>query len=236
MIVVTWNMQGAQASDGNGKKRKKLEGTNISDALNLLSLGVDALLLQEVGGYPEGWKLKPVNLANKVILHCEVVNLGTKRHASEVFVVWYDGKANGMATHDRCNMAVISKSHTATYSAVTHPNSPSLRPLVGLETAKGLWLYSIHAPSGNHNAAAGVANSLLGEIDPNKKWLCGGDYNCSPQDMKGKGWAPVASDYQTHQSGNTLDFAIGKGCSVTLLAADKITMVSDHYSQCFEVQ
>jgi hypothetical protein len=231
MKIVTWNMQGGQASDGVGKKRKKLEGTNISDALGLLSKGVDALLLQECGGYPD-WDLTEATCGGLNIRY----GWPDVSRRVKPFVVWYDSTENSTATHNRCSMAVISKSHTNEIGVVEH-GKENLRPLIGIETADGTWIYSIHAPSGVANFAAKVADDLLQTV-PDLKWVVAGDYNCSPALMQGKGYAPVASTHATQQSGNTLDFAIGDAKStITLLTNGEVpTLISDHYSQCFQIQ
>jgi hypothetical protein len=76
---------------------------------------------------------------------------------------------------------------------------------------------------------------LLSAINVNK-WVCSGDYNGAPNDMTAKGYQPVASTSATQTTSmNTLDFAIGKKVTITLLIDDGALM-SDHFSQHFEVQ
>ena len=237
MIVTCWNMQGAQASTTTSSgKRKALEGLNISDALSLLSHGVDVLALQEVGGAPD-WGLA-ARVVGGVNLDVGVVELGSRRRRVQAKVVWYDSlKTN--AKHDRCSMAVIATNYSnnaTTVRAVAHHNA-NLRPLVGIRTALNIWVYSIHAPSGNHNAASGVAYSMLGQI-PNSHWICAGDYNCSPADMRNRGLPAnrvIATTNATHQNGNTLDFAVRSPLAIVSLHTGVGTLTSDHYSQSFRV-
>lgn len=238
MHVMTWNMQGAQGSyQEGGGKRKQLEGTNIADAIGFLANGkVSVLALQETGGPPVDWDLNPAVIGGFNLM-TGVVQLGTERRPKGAFVVWYDSMANTTASHDRCSMAVLSTNFSGTVAtaradAISGP-SANLRPLVGLKTADDIWVYSIHAPSGNHNAAAGVAESQLNSIDPNRDYICMGDYNCPPWMMRGRGFQVCATKLATQQAGNTLDYAVYSGIQVRLDNTTSLT--SDHYSQTFAI-
>lgn len=228
MIVLSWNMQGAGTKE---------QTSNFSDAIGLFKKGlVDVLLLQEAGGCPiEG--LDDITVGS-VKLRFGKKRVGSERSGRDAHVVWYDSKENTGAMHDRCSMAIIAADCSGNACVVEH-YSAGLRPLIGIETTFGTDVWNIHAPSGNHKAAAGVAASLLSVID-GSKYICAGDFNCSPDDMVNKGFKPVATDSATHQNGNTLDFAIGSKVKVSLYAGKSIfeqvpLLVSDHYSQCFEV-
>ena len=86
ITVTSWNMQGAQGyADpvGQSKKRKALEGSNISDALNLLAHGTDVLALQEVGGAPADWNLG-AGASNGVALATGYIQVGTTRRQRHV--------------------------------------------------------------------------------------------------------------------------------------------------------
>jgi len=240
ITVTSWNMQGAQAyADpvGQSKKRKALEGSNISDALNLLAHGTDVLALQEAGGAPADWNLG-AGASNGVALSVGYIQVGTTRRQRHVFVVWYDSVANGGAANNRCSMAVLCRTTAnvapLAYQAVAH-HAAGLRPLIGVHTPSGLWVYSIHAPSGNHNAASGVANSLLSAIPGPGHWLCAGDYNCQPTDMvaRGYGGRVVAGGGVTHQNGHRLDFAVRSPLAIASIDQNAPVLISDHYSQSF---
>ncbi|MBP2298218.1 endonuclease/exonuclease/phosphatase family protein [Azospirillum picis] len=225
MKILTWNMQGAGSNE---------ETSNASDVLTALHNGIDILLLQETGGYPD-WGLKPTNCGGVTLMEGER-NFGSSRWPKWAHIIWYDSTANTKAKHDRCSMAVIATNYSGRYGVVSH-HSDGLRPLIGIKTNDGIWAYSIHAPSGNHKSASGVAASLLSVISK-EKYVCAGDYNCSPADMQWRGYAPTWTAGRTHQNGNTLDFAIGNKVAVTAYAGGSSmpAFVSDHYSRCFEVQ
>jgi len=240
MFVMTWNMQGAQgyADRAGGKnKRKRLEGTNVSDAINMIGPDLDVLCLQEAGSAPDGWGLQ-ARIVNGYQLDVGLVTLGTRRRTRTALVAWYDSTVNLNAGNDRCSMAIISTSHTnaATLGVTFRPATP-LRPLLGLQTASGVWIYSLHAPSGNHNAAAGYMRSLINRIPNGRHWVCAGDYNCSPADMvnEGFGGRVVATNDATHIGGNTLDFAIRSPLAIVTLDVNGGALMSDHFSQKFRV-
>nr|WP_274389819.1 endonuclease/exonuclease/phosphatase family protein [Azospirillum doebereinerae] len=224
---MTWNMQGAGSGTGT---------SNASDALSALRKGADVLLLQEAGGVPD-WGLKKTSCGGVKLLH-GFRNFGSDRKAIEAQVIWFDSTENTNAMHDRCSMGIIATNFSGTYGVVTH-NSNGLRPLIGILTNDGVWVYNIHAPSGNHKAASGVAANLLGQIGGKEKFICAGDYNCTPADMMLRGFKAVSGGGATHQNGNTLDFAVGQKVTVTpyvSMFSTMPTLVSDHYSQCFSVQ
>ncbi len=241
MIVSTWNMQGAQGySDpvGQSKKRKAFEGTNVSDVLNLVAKGdVDVAAIQEAGGAPSGWPLDRRNVGGYA-LDVGLVSVGTSSRSKSVFVVWYDSYENGDASHNRCSIGILSRCYTnaaGTRRYGVKSAHAGLRPLVGHETASGVWVYSIHAPSGNHNAASGVAAALIGSIPAGRRWVCAGDYNCPPNFMTARGYNPIASTQKTHQNGNILDYAIVDANTACTLLGGTQVLVSDHYSQTFQV-
>jgi hypothetical protein len=231
MLVMAWNMQGAGGGSG--------ETTNVSDALSFLKKGGGVLLLQEAGGCP--WKLTPTN-KNGVIVHTGYVSLGKQiiggaRTKVQAFVVWYDSCLNTKASHNRCSMAIIAANYDSSFNVIPH-HSNNLRPLIGIRTADGVWCYSIHAPSGNHKSAIGVAKSMMKNIKA-KKYIVAGDFNCQAKKSGIDDKEICASKYSTHQGGNVLDYAVYKGVSVTLADSEVLdfpSFASDHYSQCFFVQ
>jgi hypothetical protein len=231
MLVMTWNMQGAGGGFGGI--------SNASDTLSFLRKGGGVLLLQEAGKCP--WKLTPTN-KNGVIVHTGYISLGKKiiggaRKNVHAFVVWYSPRDNTKAGHDRCSMAVIAVNYDSSFDVIPH-HSKNLRPLIGIRTADGIWCYSIHAPSGNHKSAIGVAKSMMKNIKA-EKFIVAGDFNCQAKKSGIDDKEICASKYSTHQGGNVLDYAVYKGVSVTLANSkvlDFSSFVSDHYSQSFFVQ
>lgn len=208
MFLVTMNMQG---------------GNKWAEALGKAKLA-DFICVQECGRLPQGWK--QVRRGNN--LTAAIAKLGTKKRPND-FVVAHYTFGN---TYQRCSLAVLGKQATGRYELIMHYKK-GLRPLVGLEASGGTWVYSIHAPSGNHKAAAGVAKTLLGEI-AHKRWVVAGDFNCPSEKMKSKSWVVVSSGKSTQQSGNELDFLVH---SKKVKAAYKstISVGSDHWGLVYEV-
>ena len=208
MLIATINMQG-----GN-KWAETLSATKDADFI----------CLQECGSLPSAWNAQ--SQGNSV--STAFVNLGTEMSMNYFHVVHYEfGNTN-----DRCSLAVLGRPATGKWNLVSHTNA-GLRPLIGLEASNGAWVYSIHAPSGNHNAAAGVAKSLIGKISQTS-WVVAGDYNCPPSKMGGSGGTVVASGTSTQQSGNELDYIVH---SNNLKGEHKkaFSVGSDHWGQRFDV-
>lgn len=230
MIVVSWNMQGAWMQNAG----RTLETSNLSDALGLLKHGVTALCLQEAGACP--YALPRQTVGNRQI-DVGTIQIGSSTRGRQALVAWYDSCVNIGASHNRCSMAIVSTSFTGSVDVIEH-QAATLRPLLGIELANGDWLYSVHAPSGNHNTASGVANSLLGQIAGARRFTCVGDYNCDPNDMTARGHSPISGADATHQNGNRLDFAIARGPTVSMAAPAALgltQLVSDHYGQTFNI-
>lgn len=246
--LMSWNMQGAQGyahPQPGTLKRKRLQGSNISDALNLLSSKIDVLALQEVGGAPAGWNLAP-QLINNRIINTGIITVGTRTRPKQAFVMWYDSVANGGAANNRCSMALLyrlpGQAAMPGLRVIAH-QAAGLRPLIGMQGPRGTWIFTIHAPSGNHLAASGVANNLVaqiaGALGPGPAhWVCAGDYNCSPQDMVRRGFPAnrvISRNKATHRNGSTLDFAIRSPMAIVGLDHHTGSLMSDHFSQAFRL-
>lgn len=225
MRLVTWNMQG-QGSDLGEK------WDCVVDFIQ--QYGVHAICLQKCGelaGSDIGKRLAPQSNG----AYAGVINLGTQSSPTNVFVVWLESGQSG----NRCSLAIMARE----CMGVTHvvvPASQTSRPLVGLQYCCALDVFSMHAPSGGEQAAAGMAKSLLSAIpayNNGRPWVCAGDYNCKPNSMTGPHWAVADNGYQpTRRGGRYSGYATYSGCSTACDTSVLNVMVSNHHSQAFEVQ
>lgn len=238
---------------GTKRKRGDVDTSNLATVLDLFKQKkTDVICLQEAGACPR-YIGGTAGVSNGVRYTYGRYESGSSTGSSTgtsiasrkssractqltVYFMWFDTGLHGGRSNNRCSMAILSKEKPVAYNIVKMA-SATLRPMIGMQLGSGQWVYCIHAPSGNHKSASGVANALLNKIK-GTKYVCAGDFNCSPLDMSTRGHHPVYSQYVTHQGGNSLDFAIANGCRLRTAndaIADSTVLISDHFSQTFEV-
>lgn len=179
--VASWNMQG---------------GSNWSQVHQLRQH--DMIALQESGTPPFMANLTQQPSGVFTGQH----NFGSSRRPDVRHVAHWQNDIN---SHARNSLTVLSTEPITNAQLLPAP-SPDLRPGLMVET-HGINLVDIHAPSGNHNAAAGVTRSILNHAPPS--FLAMGDFNAPPRVMSQRVAHTVTHPTgATQQSGNTLDYAI----------------------------
>ncbi len=115
------------------------------------------------------------------------------------------------------------------------PPLPNLRWTPGLQQQNGVWVFSIHAPSGKVTPLqrAQWTQAVLAQIAAQcPAWICAGDYNADPavvaQQCAPQGALVVSSGQPTHLNGEEYDFAV---CSPNVVSEAKVLVNrnSDHW-------
>lgn len=107
----------------------------------------------------------------------------------------------------RCSMTILVSDDLGRPRGFrVQPPSPTLRPMLGA-FVDGMAFTCFHAPSGNHNAAAGVLRSMLRRLRRrHRRFIAGGDAN---SDITQQNIARVQSTFRlsgaTHMGGGRLD-------------------------------
>lgn len=248
--VATAAVPAAPAPKRRAPKRKQVEGD--ADTVNLAGImnkfrqnKLDVICLQEAGACPDYLDFKVGHKNGVQYLYGTYTPDGGKRRKVPtresckltLYFMWFDTGLHGGRSNNRCSLAILSKEKPIAYDVIKKKSAPTLRPLIGVQLGGNQWVYSIHAPSGNHKAASGVADSLLKKIKA-PKYVCAGDFNCEPASMTARGHQTFYSEYLTHERGGKLDFLVAKGCRVRTANEanlDPGVEASDHFSQAFEV-
>lgn len=199
--IASWNMQG---------------GSNWGQVRQLREH--DMISLQESGTPPfmGSLTLQPSGV------HTGTYNFGTRSRPDVRHVAHWQNDIN---SHARNSLTILSTAPITNTQLLPAP-SPTLRPGLMAET-HGINLVDIHAPSGNHNAAAGVTNSILRQAPPS--FMAMGDFNAPPEVMARR--VPHSVTHPsgaTQQSGNTLDYAVhSRDFQGTM---EQTTVMSDHWA------
>lgn len=153
------------------------------------------------------------------------INFGTTYRPAIYCYVFHN---NG----NRCSQIVVLREDLcggAPVPILIPAPSPTLRPMVGV-VVNGCAVLSVHAPSGNHNAAVGVVRSQLVQLtNQQSSFIVAGDFNSDVGQQACATVQALASPVPTHQSGGTLD---GMVCSqsVNAMSIDPVTNhLSDHH-------
>jgi len=214
--LMTWNMQG-------GNKDKYLQ---IAQYMKKYKINIACL--QETGTLPNDYAKTPATINN---INVKTGDFKVGASAALIFTTLnYD---NDIGQNNRCSMAILSEPAVLGMWAIPGPNR--LRPLVGIKIPGDMWIYTVHAPSGNPNAASGVTKSMLDDMPlAHGKWICVGDYNCPPTDIAGGNLTAIGGLKATHKNGGRLDYAVTGNIKLTLQDQGIEPLFSDHWSQIFD--
>ncbi|HVJ52186.1 MAG TPA: endonuclease/exonuclease/phosphatase family protein [Aliidongia sp.] len=215
---MTWNMQG-------GNKDKYYQ---IADYMKKHNINIACL--QETGTLPKDYAKNPKTINNIAL------NTGDfKTGASSGMIYTTINYDNDTGQNNRCSMAILSEPAVLDMWAIPGPNN--LRPLLGIKIPGDIWVYTVHAPSGNPNSASGVTVSMLDDMplaQRTKRWVCAGDYNCPPAQIGGGGRTTVGGLAPTHKNGGMLDYAVTGNIALTHQSQGIEPLFSDHWSQIFD--
>lgn len=218
MQLQTWNMQG-------GNNWQQVEGLASGKP------GCPMVICLQECGTPPNYKLLQT-LPNGIQIYS--VQIGTISRGSTFYLIYKEWGASNI----RCSLAILGE---AAYldkwigrTWLQNGSSDGTRPMLGLEVEKDCWVFCVHAPSGNHKAAAGHTaaqiNRAVGQVSSNSpSWVCAGDFNAPPDLMKAYGFDVTAPSHATQQSGNILDYFVSTS-DTTVEMMDCKSAVSDHYS------
>lgn len=229
MEIVTWNMEGSNAST----ETKWQTGVN-----NLLN-SAEVVCLQECGGVPPSAKvqanfgnikfigMKPDAKGNIYNFAVSYYQWGTVRSATHILFLKTDSKNN------KVNMAIVSKTPPDKFLNAK-PGLLGARPALGMRI--GIWdIFSIHAWSPGGNDAKNLLTNVKDLV--NSPWAVLGDYNRVPDKLKvpnGTGkYVPLA--VTRRKSALRLDYMVGAGVSKAKIEVLNMEL-SDHNAVRIEVQ
>lgn len=158
MIVVTWNMQGANYATEN--KWNVL----VPQLLGL----ADVVCLQEAGAVPAtAVYLGKLGLA-------DLYAWGGTSTRPRWWITFYPWDQNG----NRCNLAVVTWVQPAAANVVWPAVAPTWRPALGVVLAAGQ-VYSLHAISPGGPDVVGLLNAV-NTAAAGAAWVAAGDFNREP--------------------------------------------------------
>ncbi|TDN39145.1 hypothetical protein E4631_24185 [Hymenobacter sp. UV11] len=173
MNVVTWNMQGSNAST-----EVKWQNGVLSMFTSITNL--TAMCLQEAGNVPDSAKLLFTTQIPKPSGGTEPVSVyswGGTATRPFGFIVFHNWDTGG----NRVNTAIVVKTLIAPTIAdvlLCWPAAgPTHRPALGLQVS-GEFLFSFHAISGSGVDGAGMLTAIAAASGGN--WYVGADWNCLP--------------------------------------------------------
>jgi len=235
MNIVTWNMQGSNASTEN-KWNLCVKPMFLTES----SGGVEADLccLQECGAVPESAELvnpQPAGLGAGISLYI----WGTAR--AHLYILFYPADPNG----NRCNLAIVSKNEPTeaeiVFPAAGFPWRPALVGLWGTT-----YVATLHANSQTGGAdAVGLVTAVsvlaaaaaLAAGAP-RPWYALGDFNREPNTVVlgviGVVCPPNHYTYSTSQPTSKYDYAAITG-AVAVTGAVLGVVYSDHFPVLFKL-
>lgn len=238
--LISWNSQGKDSSD------PVKMGNKWSNLRNWItgSIGAPLVLSLQECGRPEDF-----NNLRVIQPNCSA---GTVRISSRtyVFAIFFDAPTKD----GRTSLAVITKQQNVVpnQTHIVGPLSRKLRPVIGVKLTNGIWVYSHHGPAKNSTAARGVAMTYLKDIDQvrgKEPWICAGDYNCEPNQMrKDSRWkeawtlSSCPSTKKTQKNGGLIDYIVSKGIDGSKVKWSEdppgkgdFGDLADHYIQTFYI-
>ena len=212
--VVTWNMQGAKASD---------EVKWQTGVANFLGDGADIVCLQECGAQPASAVLQPGNLAGNANYH--LYFWGSER--TRKYISHYHWDVGG----NRCNLAIVTKVAPTAWFCQVPAGGPVWRPIIGVQVG-GVWYCCLHAISPGGADAAGLlaAGAAAAGGGP---WFTGGDFNREPAPPLPTGFVcpPNGNTYPSTAPVSKYDYAYS---SVrTIVGTVQALYLSDHLATSF---
>lgn len=175
MNVITWNMQGSNATTENKWN------TGVMNIMNSIK-PTPIVCLQECGGVPAS--ADPIDVINFPLTTGEtdrvyVYRWGGTRSRPGYYILFHDWDVNG----NRVNSAIVTNVLPTSLNDITllSPSTgPVWRPALGVNF-QGTWVFSFHAISpGGPDAAGMLAQVAQFCGTSNSPWLVAGDWNRQP--------------------------------------------------------
>ncbi len=191
MLVVTWNMQGANHSTENK--------WNIG-VKPLMTNYAHYCCLQECGSVPLSAVLVDPNFGGEAGL--AYYTWGSAR--SRLHILFYPADPNG----NRCNLAIVSDSVPQSGWLVYPAFAPVWRPALGLLTQNNEWIFCIHAISPGGPDALGLLDNIDNSAMGN--WVAAGDFNQAPVNLMGQNFdinPPNQFTYSVNNPARYYDYA-----------------------------
>lgn len=216
MRIVTWNMEGGNASTENKWN---------TGALNILqNLPADIICLQECGGVPPS-----ATYVGAYDNGLELYTWGGTRTRPGAWILFFAWDRGG----NRCNLAVVSRTEPED-PRLLYPAGNAHRPVIGAEY-DGVYVFSIHAISGGGWDAQGLLNAVVGENLA--QWVVAGDFNRIPDNTFPQGaWIVCPPNGVTrHASERMLDYAVVSANYGGQVIGQVLSLqMSDHWPVCFD--
>jgi cytolethal distending toxin subunit B len=215
MDIITWNMQGGNASTENKWN------TGI---MNFLSNGVNMCCLQECGAVPASAKIVNANYGG--IAGLQYYTWGTLR--TNKHILFYQSDPNG----NRCNLAIVSDSAPLAGAVLYPAAAPVWRPALGFQVAANRFVFSLHAISPNGPDYAGLLNRIAGAVGAGNSWAAFGDYNRAPGTLAVPAGVAVCppnnNTYPVANPASQLDYCV-KNFAPQAVGVVQALVMSDHY-------
>lgn len=233
MNIVTWNMQGSNASTENKWN---------TGVMNILTSVPDTpiMCLQECGAVP--LSAIPVitvyfHLGNGVVDRVDIYSWGGTSTRPGYYIFFHNWDNNG----NRVNTAIVSKTLPADFLKDIVLMSPSTgpvwRPALGVNF-QGTWVFSFHAISPGGPDGPGLLTDVSQFCNQNNSsWLVGADWNREPHQQVAPAGSvicpPNANTYSVSFPHAEYDYCVTSGAnSVTGTVIDSV-LLSDHFPVAF---
>lgn len=227
MNIVTWNMQGSNASTENKWN------TGVMNILTSIS-PTPFMCLQECGAVPQSATLIHTvyfPLGNGVTDQVDIYTWGgtSTRPAYYIFFHNWDNAGN------RVNTAIVSNALPANLTTdvilVSPDNGPVWRPALGVNF-QGSWVFSFHAISPGGPDGPDLLTQVS-QFCGQTQWYVGADWNREPHNQVAPAGSvicpPNANTYSVAMPVAKYDYCVMKGTNaVTGTVIDTIVM-SDHF-------
>lgn len=221
--LVTWNMQGSNASTDCKWQ------TGVANLMTRCDVSI--LCLQECGAPPPS-ATPQGNLANNARYNLYHWGGTSSRPGSgRKYISYYHADVNG----NRCNLAIVSKSEPTDWHCSFPRDGPNRRPVIGAQI-NGNWYFCLHAISpGGADVYGLLSSAAFGTAGA--PWFTAGDFNREPEPPLGIGTVclPNANTHPTNDPRNRYDYMYSSGAEIRGEIVGGLEHLSDHLAVKYRI-
>jgi cytolethal distending toxin subunit B len=228
MNIITWNMQGSNASTENKWN------TGVANILNSIK-PTPVVCLQECGGVPAS--AQPLNVITFPLAtggndFVYIFAWGGTRSRPGYYIIFHNWDVNG----NRVNSAIVTNAlpaNTNDFMLISPTVGPTWRPALGINI-NGTWVFSFHAISPGGVDGPGLLNQVAQFCaNTNSNWLVAGDWNNPPNALNIPGGSvicpPNGNTFSVIYPNAQYDYCVCSGTNAVTGTVLQPVIMSDHY-------
>lgn len=226
MNVITWNMQGSNASTENKWN------AGVANILNSIK-PTPIVCLQECGGVPDS--ARPVGVITFPMPvggndYIYIYRWGGTSTRGGYYIIFHNWDTGG----NRVNSAIVTDTlpqNNNDFILVSPGAGPSWRPAIGINV-NGTWVFSFHAISPGGADAQGLLTQVV-QFCGNANWLVAGDWNQAPGALTVPNGSvicpPNTNTFSVIYPNAQYDYAVCTGTNAVTGTVLQPVIMSDHH-------